>query len=351
MTSPTSVASVFDEYFAALTSGDAGAAIALALDELDRGVPLIDLLEQLVAGGQAEVGRRWARNDWNVAQEHRATSVSEEVVAALGARATPSGTGRRVLVACADGEWHALPSRVLTAALRGAGCQVTYLGASVPTQHFAQLLHELGPDVTALSCALPTRLFDAREMIEISRGAGIPVIVGGRGFGPGGTWGLRLGAHDWAPDARGALDVLASDALPAFTDAAPPLIVADGAIDAVRRRRRAIRDESMARMTRALPDVARYDERQLRRTEEDVDFILDFLCAALLVDDVGLFTEFVGWLVEILVPRGVPAATVADGLAVVADVIGAEAGPYARALEFLAAGTAVATGAARSAGG
>jgi hypothetical protein len=215
---------------------------------------------------------------------------------------------------------------------------VTYLGASVPTQHFAQLLHELGPDVTALSCALPTRLFEAREMIEVSRAAGVPVIVGGRGFGPKGVWGRTLGANAWAPDAREAVDAIGEDALESFTTPAQPLPAVDGAVFALDDRAERIVADGLAIMRERMHDVAGYDSRQLKRTAEDIAHIVEFLRAALFVDDPLLFTDFATWLRDILVARGVPADTLRHGLRLVADVISSEPGPYERALEFLADG-------------
>jgi methanogenic corrinoid protein MtbC1 len=331
----------FETYWSALASGDGALTVKLAERALDDGEPLLDVLDTVCAA-QAEVGRLWADNAWSVAHEHRATSISEQVVDALAAHARPTARRGSIVMTCADGEWHALPSRVLTAALRGSGWAVTFLGASVPARHLASLLHELGPDVTAISCALATRLPAAREMIEASRGAGVPVLVGGRGFGTDGRWGLALGANAWAPNARAALRVVQDGSLPAFATPAPPHRAPADALAALRRRRPAIVAESMRRMTAGLSDVAGYDDYQRRRTEEDVEHILDFLAAALFVDDPALFTEFVGWLVEILAARGVPAATVARGLGVVAEVVDSEPGPYDRALDILRLGQAAA---------
>ena len=53
------------------------------------GVPAERVLLDLVAPAQAEVGERWARNEWSVAQEHAATHISERVVAAVAAYANP----------------------------------------------------------------------------------------------------------------------------------------------------------------------------------------------------------------------------------------------------------------------
>jgi len=333
-------ATAFTAYWSALADGDAGRATRLALDELDAGRPVLDVLESLVAAGQSEVGRRWAVNEWNVAQEHRATSVSEEVVAAIAARApTGAGGAGSALLTCADGEWHALPSRLLAAALRHAGWQVTFLGASVPADHLGPLLHEVGPDVTAISCALPTRLIEARRSIELSRDAGVPVLVGGRGFGADGRWARVLGADAWAPDARSALSVLA--ALPPFTSPAPPMPVSSSEISALRSRTTAVVEESVQRMLARLPEVAAYDARQRRRTEEDVAHIVEFLGAAHFVQDVTLFTDFTAWLRDVLVARGVPAATLVAGLGVVGDVLGEQPGGFAWAADYLRAGVAV----------
>jgi hypothetical protein len=208
----------------------------------------------------------------------------------------------------------------------------------VPADHLEQLLHELGPDVTAISCALPTRLVEARRAIELSRAAGVPVLVGGRGFGADGRWANVLGADAWAPDARTALATLAE--LPAFTTPAPPLAPAAAESTALRMRTTAIVDESVQRMLARRPDVARYDERQRRRTEEDVAYIVEFLGAAHFVGDVTLFTEFVHWLRDVLVARNVPAATLTAGLAVIGEVVAAQPGGFGWAVEYLAAGVA-----------
>ena len=331
---------VFEEYWEAVAGGDSMLASGIALRERASGTPTLDVLERLVCAAQSQVGMLWASNDWNVAQEHRATSVGEDVVAALAGELSAAPTRSHVVVTCADGEWHALPSRVLTTALRAAGHRVTYLGASVPARHLAQLLHESGPDVTAVSCALPTRLFEARRMIEVSREMGVPVIVGGRGFGADGRWARTLGANAWARDARMAITALSDGTVPSFAQSAPPMPQVDDAVSLLNGRSRGIVDAALVAMRTRLADVAAYDDAQRRRTGEDLEHIVDFLRAALFVDDPQLFVEFTGWLREILAARGVPTTTLTSSLQIVGEVIAAEPGPYERALRFLGAGAA-----------
>ncbi|MGN6606628.1 MAG: cobalamin-dependent protein [Jatrophihabitans sp.] len=325
------------EYWAALEEGDAQLAVKLAERALEDGEPLLDVLD-VVCAAQAEVGRLWAADEWNIAQEHRATSISEEVVDALANRVQPTERRGSIVITCADGEWHALPSRVLSTAFRGSGYAVTFLGASVPARHLAQLLHEVGPDVTAISCALATRLPAAREMIEASRGAGIPVLIGGRGFGTDGRWGLALGANAWAPDARSAVRLVERGGLPVFVTPPPRHRAPADVLALLRRRRTEIVHESLQRMMADVPTVARYNAYQRGRAEEDLEHILDFLAAALYVDDASVFTEFIDWLREVLTARGVPTTTLVEGLQIVSAVLASEAGPYDRALDILRLG-------------
>ncbi|WP_019873281.1 cobalamin-dependent protein [Sporichthya polymorpha] len=307
-------ADVRDRYWDALSRGDRTAAVAAALGELERGVPAIRIFDELVRPAQLEVGRQWATNSWGVAREHVATSISEDVVAALGARTAAGPARGRIVVTCVEGEWHALPARILSESLRLSGWDVSYLGASVPTPHLVSYLHDLGPDLVALSCSVSTSLQRARRMIEAARGAGVPVLAGGRGFGPDGRWALALGANGWAPDPTAALELIESDAWPSFTDQAPPLEHPDDAHVRLRAAHGDLVDATMAELARVFPPMAAYDSEQRARTVEDIGYILDFLTTALFLDDVELFTDFVGWLAEILTARGVPAAAVRLGL-------------------------------------
>ena len=127
-------------YWDALSAGDPSSAVRVALDLRSSGTGVADILDDLVAAAQSEVGRLWAANRWNVAQEHRATSVSEEVVAALAATVQPTGDRGTAVVTCVDGEWHALASRVVASVLREGGWQVHHLGASVPVAHLVEFL-------------------------------------------------------------------------------------------------------------------------------------------------------------------------------------------------------------------
>jgi methanogenic corrinoid protein MtbC1 len=301
-------------YWEALARGDRSGAVAIALAQLDRGFEVGQLFDELVRPAQLEVGRQWAVNSWGVAREHVATSISEDVVSALAARAKVEEGRGEIVVTCVEGEWHALPARIFAEAMRLAGWRVSYLGASVPTAHLAAYLHDLGPDLTALSCSVSTSLHRARRMIEASRSAGIPVLTGGRGFGADGRWAYALGANGWAPDPAAALDLIEGPSWPSYTDAAPALTHPDDAHLRLREQRAHLVQLTMKELTQRHPEMAADDADQRSRTLEDLEHILDFLATALYLDDVALFAEFLGWLGEVLGARGVPPSALELGL-------------------------------------
>ncbi|MBA9006579.1 cobalamin-dependent protein [Thermomonospora cellulosilytica] len=324
-------------FFAAIAAADEPAAMRIAGGLVDAGVPVARVLTDLVAPAQRRVGEHWAEASWNVAREHAATHICDRVVTALGLRAAAAGPPRgRVVLACVDGEWHALAARIVAETLRAEGWQVTFLGASTPADHLARFVSEKGPDAVALSCVLAASLPGARWMIEAVRHTGVPVLAGGPGFGPDGRWARLLGADAWAADAAGAAARLAHD-WPAFTDPAPALdhlpdqehrLLADRRYDLV--------EQAMHAFTAKVPDAAGYSAWQLEKTREDFGYILDFLVAALLVDDVSLLEDFTGWLTRIMAPRGVPAPVIGVGYDILLDVLAGRP----RAVRMLAAARA-----------
>jgi methanogenic corrinoid protein MtbC1 len=296
-------------YLAYLEDGDEYSAVAFANELLDRGVPAEWILLGLVAPAQAIVGARWAANEWSVAQEHAATYVSERVVGAVAQRTPDTGRRGTLVLACVDGEWHALPARIFGEVMRLHGWRVRFLGASVPTNHLVSYLHQHGPDAVAVSCALPTRLTRAQRLVEACQAAGYPVLAGGRGLGPHARWGHCLGADALADSPAAALRELAT--WPPPLSARPrPTATADDEHHLILRQRDTLVERGMAELTAAFAPLGAYDDHQRERTREDLGYIVDFLAAAVLVDDPELFTDFISWMCRLLAARRVPARSV-----------------------------------------
>ncbi|MEN3534758.1 cobalamin-dependent protein [Microbispora sp. ZYX-F-249] len=294
-------------YLKLIGRADEYGAVDLVVNLIDGGVPAEDVLLRVIAPGQRRVGELWASNEWSVAREHAATAVSERAVAAVSGHVRPAPTRGRVAVACADGEYHALPTRIMAEVLRLRGWDVDFLGASVPGPHLISHLHQTGPDVVALGCTLPTRLPRAHATIAACQAVGIPVLAGGAGFGADGRYARLLGADAWAPTADAAADRLAAG-LPSFPAAH------DGAVQ--------LGDEEYAYLTRHRAELlSRVMDTLGEHTGEDLGHLADFLIAAIYVHDASLFTDFVTWTCRVLAARNVPAESVVLGLNIFRDVL------------------------------
>ncbi|HEY6577357.1 MAG TPA: cobalamin B12-binding domain-containing protein, partial [Mycobacterium sp.] len=173
---------------------------------LASGAEPVSVLTDVVAEAQREVGNRWQRGEWSVAEEHAATAmaISATKVVAEHVRRIPITRGG-VIVACAEREWHALPAMIIDCALRAHGWDTTLLGASTNPMRLNQYLQDLGPEAVAVSCSVLRSLPTCRRFIEASTAAGVPILVGGPAFGPDDVRARALGATAWARDAKGAI--------------------------------------------------------------------------------------------------------------------------------------------------
>ncbi|MEU6298156.1 cobalamin-dependent protein [Streptomyces erythrochromogenes] len=324
---------------------DEAATVAAVLRALDEGAGAEHVLLDVIAAVQGRVGREWAANRITVAQEHAATAINDRAVAAVAlhpsARTEP--TRGRVTVACVDGEWHALPARLLAEVLRIRGWRVDYLGAQVPAPHLVAHLHRTGPDAVALSGSLATRLPAAHATITACQAVGTPVIVGGAAFGPEGRYARLLGADAWAPDARAAADDLARGPLPRprpghqAVDDLPHLD--DQEYTLVARSRPRLVRAVFHRLENAYPAMRAYSEAQRERTAEDLSHIVEFLAAALYTGDEDLFGGFLLWTAGVLDARGVPAASLLPAL----ELLERELQDFPRTTATLRAGAACLT--------
>jgi methanogenic corrinoid protein MtbC1 len=299
-----------DRLWAAALRSDEQAAVDVLLDALRSGIHPESILLDIIGSIQRRVGLEWSQNRIDVAQEHAVTAINEYAVTHLSAYvARRQVTQPRIAVACLDGEWHAMPARMLAEVLKLRGFGVDYLGAQVPTHHLVNHLQRTGTDAVALSGSLSVRLPGAHAAIMACQAAGVPVIVGGAAFGVTGRWAEALGADAWAPDARTAADLLARP-LPRSGGPREPIEdlphLADQEYAQVERAAPRLVADVMAGLEERLPIMATYTELQRRHTAEDVAHIVEFLGAALYVGDVEVFLDFLAWTSDVLKARRVP---------------------------------------------
>ncbi|MEU9735099.1 cobalamin B12-binding domain-containing protein [Streptomyces sp. NPDC048002] len=327
-----------DRLWAAALDADEAGAVDVVTSAARDGWSPESLLLDVVAGVQRRVGEEWAGNRITVADEHAVTAVNDRAVAALSRRLPrPGGDRPRVTVACVDGEWHALPARLVAETLRWRGRDVDFLGAHVPTAHLISHLHANRPEAVLLSASIPTHLPAAHAALTAIQSIGVPVVVGGAAFGPDGRQARVLHADAWAGDARGAAELLDAGVEPSYASAAARQQIddlphlTDQEYTLITRNRPALVKQTLHGLEERYPPMRSYSPDQYDRTAEDIGHVLDFLATALYFDDRDIFQRFVTWTGQILTVRRVPAASL--GLAL--SVLAAQLHEFPRAESFL----------------
>ncbi len=293
----------------------------MALDLLDQGLPSDAVIVDLLGAAQREVGERWLRDEWTVADEHLASGVTQKALDAVANSVEAPVPHGFVIVACAEGDWHSLPAQMFAEQLRANGFDVAFLGASTPVDRVAKMIARHRPDALAVSCNLPLYFSGLTRLADAAHGQGFPVLAGGRALGLDPRRALRLGADGWGATVTDAVTVLDGwqDRPPELSAASTMLESAAMHLDASSA---SLAATAFDRLVAEFPRMTSDNDEQLARTREDLAFIVQFVAAARLVDDPDVLTEFLAWLRTLLGNRGVPPLALDAGLRVLAPLIG-----------------------------
>jgi diguanylate cyclase (GGDEF)-like protein len=294
-------------------TGDRTGGARLTLDLLDHHVPHEQIVVDLLAAAQREVGERWQRNELTPVDEHLASGVAAAALDALAGETSHVDVSGLTVVSCPEGDWHSLAAQMFGDSLRSHGFGVSVLGASTPVEAVADFLERSSCDAFAVSCSLPIFFPGVTRLIDVAHARGIPVIVGGRAFGVDSRRAQHLGADAWAASAHDAAPILAG------WRSSRPIVNPDPVpIDAVAARLFAVADQlggdAMQALTRSFPAMAAYDAVRITRTREDLVYIVQFIAASLVSGDDTVLFEFLTWLQHVLACRGVPPQALVAGL-------------------------------------
>lgn len=306
------------EFLDLAASGEQRRAVRLTLDLLATGVPPATVIDELLAGAQREVGARWQRGEWSTADEHLASGAVQAALEALASNVPTDGQLGSVVVACAEGDWHALPAQMFAESLRALGQGALFLGASAIAEDIGGLIERRRPDALAVTCNLPLSYFGTARLVDAAHRSRTPVIVGGAALTSGRA--ERLGADAWGEDAATAVEILrAWREQPPVIDEEP--VALDPVALELEARAEELGERALPGLAERFPGLADYDRRQLARTREDLVYIVRFAAAARVVDDLEVFATFERWLAELLEARGVPRAALWAGFEALAPLL------------------------------
>jgi methanogenic corrinoid protein MtbC1 len=156
-----------NEFEAALLAGDQRQTLAIVNQCLDSGRTLIDIELHIIQPALYRIGEKWQANQVTVAQEHLATAIVQSVMTVGLLRSPPPiAIGKRALLACVEGNNHAVGLRMVSDAFQLAGWDVQYLGANVPTSALIGQVASWEPHLVGLSISFPQHLQVAKSVID-----------------------------------------------------------------------------------------------------------------------------------------------------------------------------------------
>jgi len=188
MTAAEALVDARNQFLAAQLAGDRRRAVELvsALATRDRG-SLFAIRSHVIRAAQEEIGRLWQENQITIAQEHMATAISQLALAELFGHEQPRPpNGRKIVIACVEGELHDFPARLVADELDLAGYEVRFLGASVPTDHLLSFVTANRPDLLVLSATMAFHADAVRDAVRRLREADrqsparLPIALGGQ---------------------------------------------------------------------------------------------------------------------------------------------------------------------------
>jgi methanogenic corrinoid protein MtbC1 len=131
------------------------------------------------------VGQLWETNQITVATEHIATAISEGIMNELYDRIT---TGKKytkkVVVACVDNEHHQVGIKMVADVFEMNGWDSFFPGSGIPTSELVKFIHEIKPDILAISLSVYFNFANLLRMLESLRKEfpELPIILGGMAF-------------------------------------------------------------------------------------------------------------------------------------------------------------------------
>lgn len=199
------------EFQQAILAGKQFDAIAIMQRSLDAGAGLVEFELHVIQPALYAIGELWQTNQVSVAQEHMATAIVHSVMSMGLLRAPPPATNnRRVLLACVEGNQHAVGLRMVADSFMLSGWDVQYLGANVPTAALVQQVEQSKPQLVGLSVSFAHQMPTVKSVIQRltdKLGASRPsVIIGGLAVNHFAPIVQMVGADSHAADAKAAVD-------------------------------------------------------------------------------------------------------------------------------------------------
>jgi methanogenic corrinoid protein MtbC1 len=181
--------SVYQNYFTALLAGSRSACHDIVQKLLDADTEIREIYEKLFQQSMYKVGELWENNLITVAGEHLATSITEGVLNLVYPHLFAiKRVGKKAVVSCSANEFHQIGGKMVADIFELNGWDGYFLGANTPSEELMRYIHEVNPDILALSLSLLSNIDNLIRCIEIVKSdfPNLNLLVGGQAFRWGG---------------------------------------------------------------------------------------------------------------------------------------------------------------------
>ncbi len=195
----------------AIIDGDAERSEELAKLTLEKGMPVLEVVDNGFVAGIREVGRLWEEGELFLPELVIGADAMKKAMDILRP-ALEGGKGEQdrlghVVIGTIEGDIHDIGKTLVATMLAANGFEVTDLGADVPVAKFVETAEEKGADWIAISALLTTTMPGQKKVIEQleakSLRGNVRVMVGGAPCSE--EWASEIGADGYAGDAVAAV--------------------------------------------------------------------------------------------------------------------------------------------------
>jgi len=197
------------EIYESTVAGNAPKVKELVAQAVAEGVNPGEIITNQLIPAMAEVGDRFARNEFYVPEmliAARAMQGGLAILKPLLAEDDITSAGR-VAIGTVKGDLHDIGKNLVSMMLEGAGFEIVDLGVDVGPEKFVEAIQEKQVQIVALSALLTTTMTMMKKTIEALSEAGVrdqvKVIIGGAPVTQ--SYADEIGADGYADDAGGAV--------------------------------------------------------------------------------------------------------------------------------------------------
>ena len=198
-------------YLQSILIGARAGSVQIVEEALRNGAGIFDIYSQVLQESLYEVGKLWEEGKISVSVEHRATAITQFVMAGIYSRTAPvrpSIPPRQAIVTGVAGELHQIGANMVADVLENAGWNVEFLGTDAPHRGIVDAVVAQDSD---LLCISATMLFNVPNVISLirdlrTRSPKLRVLIGGAAFRARPDLWVEIGADGFAPDLRSAVE-------------------------------------------------------------------------------------------------------------------------------------------------